>query len=296
MTVHEVTGDIDWVEFLRKQKSPKEESVEKEITESIEFSTSKIDREKSIIHGVSILGAASKNKRQYTPAALTEARTFFESAPVYLEHKGKKEVRDFAGEVRNLREEESRVKGDLHVAKSAEWLFDLAERFPRQIGLSITAIGKVRESAAGDIVEGFSGSRRSVDIVAEPATTKGLFEEIQEPEKEKKPMMDEEKDKKIAELEAQIASLKEEISKLMGEKEKSEKVAEEVQRKERLTKIVRDKRKRVSEETLAKLVTLEESVAVSLIEDMPTATIISQSDSSISKQKNLKEEILKALN
>lgn len=275
---------------------------ELEITESIEFSASRIDREKSIIHGVSILGSASKNKRQYTPAALTEARTFFESAPVYLEHRGKKEVRDFAGEVRNLREEEDRVKGDLHVAKSAEWLFDLAERFPRQIGLSITATGKVRESAQGDIVEGFSGSRRSVDIVADPATTKGLFEEVQEKEKvdmeemEKVGMEEMDKDKKIAELEVQIASLKKEIAKLMGDKEKTEKVAEEVQRKGRLAKIVKDKRKKVSEETLAKLVALEESIAISLIEEMPTATIISQSDSSIQKQKNLKAEILKALN
>jgi hypothetical protein len=191
--------------------------MEIELKENVEFS-GKVDRDEKIIHDVVFLSSSSKNTsrsgkpRKYSDAALTEAVSYFEKAPVFADdHAKEKKSRNFAGELRDVRREGDKNRGNLHVAESHSYLFDIAERFPSQIGLSIMATGKTRETATEEIVEGFvQGRRRSVDLVTDPATVTSLFENVQ---KGKTVELEE----KIKELEEQVRLLKEENEKLKTE-------------------------------------------------------------------------------
>lgn len=161
------------------------ESVQ-DLVESATFS-GKVDRAQKIIHGVAVLGKTSLNTnqagkaRRYSDSALSEGKEYFEGAPVYLEHEEKKRTRDLVGELRNLHLDGDRLRADMPVTETHSWVLDVADRFPNQIGLSIKATGRVRETADGDVVEGFAqGRRRSVDLVTDPATVKNLFESKEE--------------------------------------------------------------------------------------------------------------------
>jgi hypothetical protein len=70
--------------------------------------------------------------------------------------------------------------GDLHVNPQhamAEQLFWDAENAPENVGLSHDISGKVGRRGGKTVVEAIS-LVRSVDLVADPATTSGLFEEV----------------------------------------------------------------------------------------------------------------------
>jgi hypothetical protein len=82
------------------------------------------------------------------------------------------------GWIRNVRQEQGAVYGDLHYLKShpqAELVAEAAERNPNRIGLSHHAEGTVRMDGQRVIVETVERVH-SIDLVQTPATNAGLFE------------------------------------------------------------------------------------------------------------------------
>ena len=143
-----------------------------------------IDREAGVIHGVKILGASSKNGRDYSPQALRDAAAIYEGLGVNTNHPNRatpnvsRNVEEGVGWLENVTVKPDGVYGDLHIIKShalAETLFEVAERKPDRFGLSHNAAGDVVERNGRRIVESIK-SVRSVDLVQNPATVHSLFE------------------------------------------------------------------------------------------------------------------------
>lgn len=144
----------------------------------------RVDREKSVIRGVKLLGLQSRNGRTYRPEALSQAAALYEGAKVNLNHpKGHplsaRDYQDRLGHIAGvvLRDGEG-LFGDLHFnpkhALAEQLLWD-AEHAPQHLGLSHNV--QARTSRQGDqvVVEAIL-KVQSVDLVADPATTQGLFE------------------------------------------------------------------------------------------------------------------------
>lgn len=143
-----------------------------------------IDRVAGVIRGVKILGARSRNGRDYSQQALREAAAIYEGLGVNANHPSRaapnatRLVEEGVGWLENVTVKPDGVYGDLFVIKShplAETLFEVAERKPGRFGLSHNAAGDVVERNGRRIVESIK-SVRSVDLVQNPATVNSLFE------------------------------------------------------------------------------------------------------------------------
>jgi hypothetical protein len=146
--------------------------------------TGRADRAAGVIRGVKVLGLVSDNGRRYSRQAVEAALPLYEGKSVRANHPRKatdsREVGDVFGWLENVRLERDGLRADLHVlnprSELAESVFLAAEKNPGLFGLSHNAEGLVRRGTDGidevyEIVE-----VRSVDLVADPATTRGLFE------------------------------------------------------------------------------------------------------------------------
>lgn len=163
----------------QKPKSPKPQSL-LEITHS--SASTQVDRDAGVIRNVKIIGLESANGRGYSPKALREAKHFYEGLSVNIDHpekaNGKRGVKDRFGKLENVREQADGLYGDLPYLKShplAEMIAEVAERMPEQLGLSHNAEGRVAVRGGKNIVEQITRVR-SVDMVSDPATVRGLFE------------------------------------------------------------------------------------------------------------------------
>lgn len=146
----------------------------------------RVDRAAGVIRGVKILGLKSRNGRSYLPAALREAAALYENAKVNVNHpKGHpaapRDYQDRLGQICGveLRADEG-LFGDLHFNPKhalAEQLVWDAEHAPENVGFSHNV--EARTSRRGDdvVVEAITRVQ-SVDLVADPATTRGLFESL----------------------------------------------------------------------------------------------------------------------
>lgn len=149
--------------------------------------TIRVDREAGVIRGVKILGLQSRNGRTYRPEALAQAAPLYEGAKVNVNHpKGNplspRDYQDRIGQIRGVvvRPGEG-LFGDFHFNPKhalAEQLAWDAEHAPENVGFSHNV--EARTSRVGDqvIVEAILRVQ-SVDLVADPATTRGLFEAAQ---------------------------------------------------------------------------------------------------------------------
>jgi hypothetical protein len=157
-----------------------------EDTRLLEYSTSahlvlRVDRERGVIQGVKILGLSSANRRTYLPEALRAAIKLYEGVPVNVDHirtNDLRSYRDRIGKLTNVRLGNDGLYGDLVVNPKhplAEQLFWDAEHCPENVGLSHDARGRTVVRNGQVVVEAIE-SVRSVDLVAEPATTKSLYE------------------------------------------------------------------------------------------------------------------------
>lgn len=147
------------------------------------FCESKPRIEDGVIHGVKILGESSVNQRRYSKAVREAARDKYEGARVNIDHPKKGEsvdrsFRDWVGVIENVQVRRDGTFGDLRLRQEhSEYkaIVEAAEKFWRDFGLSHVADCESRRVGGVDevteIVEVFS-----VDIVTEPATTKGLTE------------------------------------------------------------------------------------------------------------------------
>jgi len=145
-----------------------------------------VDRDKGVIRGVKILGFVSRNGRRYLPDALKQAVKLYENAKVNVNHpKGDplrpRDYQDRIGIIRNVevRPDEG-LFADLHFNSKhalAEQLGWDAENAPENVGFSHNVQAKTTRHADETVVDAIV-KVQSVDLVADPATTRGLFEQV----------------------------------------------------------------------------------------------------------------------
>jgi len=144
----------------------------------------RVDRDAGIIRGVKLLGLTSRNGRRYREDALVEAISLYEGAKVNINHpKGHplspRDYRDRLGVVRGVEFRASDgLFGDLHFnpkhALSEQLVWD-AEHAPQNVGMSHNVLARTRRNGDETIVEAIT-KVQSIDLVADPATTTGLYE------------------------------------------------------------------------------------------------------------------------
>ena len=151
----------------------------------------KIDRDAGILFGVKIIGCESKNGRHYPNETLREAIPMYENAKVNLDHpdgdaRKPRSYHDRFGMIRNvhLRENDGLYADFWFNPKHAvaEQLLWDAEHSPENVGFShnVEAVVRRQQSAtqqSAALIEKIV-TVRSVDLVADPATTQGLFESV----------------------------------------------------------------------------------------------------------------------
>jgi hypothetical protein len=148
----------------------------------------RVDRAGGILRGIKICGLRSKNGRRYTEAALRKAVRLYEGAKVNIDHLKPGESCPADKRLGHLEEvywSDTPTKGlygNLRFPPDhpkAAWLCSVAEHTPNDLGMSHRAsAGEVSFDGKGEpIVESIS-EVESVDLVADPATVGGLFEEV----------------------------------------------------------------------------------------------------------------------
>jgi hypothetical protein len=143
--------------------------------------TLRVDRALGVIHGVKIVGLESLNKRSYTPGALSRAMPLYEGAKVNIDHRDEGQRVSYAqriGAIKNVAQREDGLYADFHFNPKhqlAEQLCWDAENAPQNVGFSHDANARTTRRDGKVIVEEIV-KVHSVDLVANPATTHGLFE------------------------------------------------------------------------------------------------------------------------
>ncbi|MCX7425361.1 MAG: hypothetical protein NTW96_07010 [Planctomycetia bacterium] len=144
----------------------------------------RVDREAGVIRGVKVLGLKSRNGRTYLPDALVQAVALYEGAKVNVNHAktspfGPRDYQDRIGVIRNVQSRRDEgLFADFHFnpkhALSEQLLWD-AEHAPENLGFSHNVQARTSRRGEEVVVEAILGVE-SVDLVADPATTRGLFE------------------------------------------------------------------------------------------------------------------------
>jgi hypothetical protein len=144
----------------------------------------RVDRSSGVIRGVKLLGLASRNGRRYREDALVEAVGLYEGAKVNINHpKGHplspRDYQDRLGVVRGVEFRAGEgLFGDLHFnprhSLSEQLVWD-AEHAPQNVGMSHNVMARTTRSGDETVVEAIT-KVQSIDLVADPATTSGLYE------------------------------------------------------------------------------------------------------------------------
>lgn len=145
--------------------------------------TVRVDAARGVIRGVKLLGLESRNGRRYLPAALRQAAALYDGAKVNVNHpKGSplaaRDYQDRLGTIRNVTVSDEGLFGELHYNPKhalAEQLAWDAQHAPENVGFSHNVEARTSRSGGQTIVEAIL-KVQSVDLVADPATTRGLYE------------------------------------------------------------------------------------------------------------------------
>lgn len=145
-----------------------------------------VDRQAGVIRGVKVLGLESRNGRTYLPDALVAAAPLYEEAKVNVNHPkgnpaGPRDYQDRIGVIRNVAVRPAEgLFADFHFnpkhALAEQLLWD-AEHAPENVGFSHNVEARTSRLGERTTVEAITRVQ-SVDLVADPATTRGLFESI----------------------------------------------------------------------------------------------------------------------
>ena len=150
------------------------------------FKEAKFDDENLIIRNASLLGAESLNGYAYTERALEDAARMLEGAPQFLDHGSMlntgRGVMDSFSRVRSVRYDRRAHKlfGDMELVDTPlirNEVFPRMKQFADRFGNSIVAEGEFERMEDGNFVTSLTAVH-SCDLVSDPATTKGLFEQI----------------------------------------------------------------------------------------------------------------------
>jgi len=153
--------------------------VSKTLTERFAFSGGRVDRAAGTISDCLICGAVSENGRDYPwGGALKGAHTKYEGAPSDCDH-GEPGVERRLGWFTNVTPgPDGRPRGTYHLLKSHplyERVMEAAERNPKLFGFSHVVEAETAKRNGREVVESIT-KVISVDLVAQPATTRGFFE------------------------------------------------------------------------------------------------------------------------
>ncbi len=145
----------------------------------------RVDRTAGVIRGVKLLGLRSKNGRRYRENALSEAAALYEGAKVNINHpKGHplspRDYQDRLGVISGVEfRPQQGLFGDLHFnpkhTLSEQLMWD-AENASQNVGLSHNVLARTAREGGETVVEAIT-KVQSIDLVADPATTRGLFEQ-----------------------------------------------------------------------------------------------------------------------
>lgn len=145
-----------------------------------------LDEANHTLKGVLVCGLESTNRRRYTPSALQNAVHLYEDAPVHLDHFSARTARKLKGpttparfgRIRNPRFTDQGIRADLEYKPDhpfAPTFVGWVKTDPAAIGLSHNILGDAVYDGSGFATVDRILEVRSVDLVAEPATTGGLF-------------------------------------------------------------------------------------------------------------------------
>jgi hypothetical protein len=146
----------------------------------------RLDREAGVVFGVKIIGCESRNGRHYPNETLRNAIPLYENSKVNLDHpdgdpRKSRSYHARFGMIRNvhLRENEGLFADFWFNPKHsiAEQLLWDAEHAPDNVGFSHNVEAVVKRQNTTALVEKIVAVR-SVDLVADPAATQGLFESV----------------------------------------------------------------------------------------------------------------------
>jgi hypothetical protein len=146
----------------------------------------RVDRELGVIRGVKLLGLKSRNGRRYLESALAQAVNLYEGAKVNVNHpKGHplapRDYQDRIGIIRSVRLRPGEgLFADLHFNPKhnlSEQLAWDAQHAAQNVGLSHNVLAQTNQEGQETVVEAIA-KVQSVDLVADPATSRGLFEQI----------------------------------------------------------------------------------------------------------------------
>lgn len=179
--------------------------------------TLRVDRAVGVLRGVKLIGMESLNGRRYRPAALSAAVGLYEGAKVNVNHpkEGPLAPRDYRDRLGVIRQVEFRpdegLFGNLHFNPKhalAEQLAWDAEHNPRNVGFSHNVLARLSREGEQTVVEAITHVQ-SVDLVADPAATQGLFEQA-----DAEPTAVDEAAAEIARLTAELQSAMERVAEL----------------------------------------------------------------------------------
>lgn len=146
----------------------------------------RIDLKQGLVRDVKIIGLESTNGYSYSQQALKAAVPLYEGVRVNIDHPTRTDVerrsRSYADRFGRLHQVKfvdgkgifGNLKYNRQHALAKQFEYDV-KHDPKNLGLSQYAHGKTRRSGSKEIVESIT-SVGSVDLVADPATTQGLFE------------------------------------------------------------------------------------------------------------------------
>jgi hypothetical protein len=142
-----------------------------------------IDEDAGCLRNVRVLGLESANGRRYLAEGVAAAAHLYEHRPVYWNHKANPKAQrlaeDKGGWLENVRPApDGGLVGDLHFLKSHPMtprLLEAAARRPDFFGLSHDALGREQKGSRGRVIEGLERVN-SIDLVADPASVRGLHE------------------------------------------------------------------------------------------------------------------------
>jgi hypothetical protein len=154
----------------------------------------RVNREEGVIYGVKVLGFESVNgmedmptveRRVYSKTAVAKAKGLYEGCHVSIDHPQKpgqqRSAYDRFGVLEDIEIREDGLYANLRYLKShplAERIVEAAERMPDAFGFSHSADARGERRGDAFVVTEIVAVN-SVDLVADPATTNGLFESRQ---------------------------------------------------------------------------------------------------------------------
>ena len=145
------------------------------------FVGAQVDEEAGVIRRACICGLSSLNGNDYQPGCYGDGK-LYEGAKSFTNHRdrGGRQVEELLGwwENTSLRPD-GKPEGDFHYLKShpmAARMVEIAKRNPAAVGFSHVAQCETKPGKDGRTLVERVVKVESIDLVADPATTKGFFE------------------------------------------------------------------------------------------------------------------------